>query len=117
MGKDNPDKERKKEKKKEKRLSEADGVHKSKPDKKDKKDKKDRKRDNPKFVEATEKELLDQSTSKVFADSDTVDKAEENGDGHVVQTRPIGALVPFANPLVEDKTAKKVFRSVKKGII
>jgi H/ACA ribonucleoprotein complex subunit 2 len=29
--------------------------------------------------------------------------------------RPIGALVPFANPLVEDKQAKKVLKSVKKG--
>ncbi len=31
-------------------------------------------------------------------------------------SRPIGALVPFANPLADEKVAKKVFKSVKKGM-
>ena len=29
--------------------------------------------------------------------------------------RPIGPLVPFANPLADEKVGKKVFRGVKKG--
>jgi len=32
-----------------------------------------------------------------------------------VESRPVGALVPFANPLAEDKVAKKVLKSVKKA--
>jgi hypothetical protein len=61
-------------------------------------------------------------TSKVV---DGIDQAEKtNGDVEVEVeveqmevdgARPIGALVPFANPLVEDKSAKKVLKSVKKG--
>jgi hypothetical protein len=31
-------------------------------------------------------------------------------------SRPVGALVPFANPLADDKVAKKVFKTVKKGM-
>lgn len=40
------------------------------------------------------------------------------GEGEVdaVVDRPVGAVVPFANPLVEDKQAKKVLKSVKKGM-
>ena len=32
-----------------------------------------------------------------------------------VTPRPVGALVPFANPLADEKACKKVLRSVKKG--
>ena len=34
----------------------------------------------------------------------------------VLEVKPRGALVPFANPLADEKAAKKVFKSVKKGI-
>lgn len=33
----------------------------------------------------------------------------------ILATRPVGALVPFANPLVDEKAAKKVFKCVKKA--
>ncbi|EXJ61210.1 H/ACA ribonucleoprotein complex subunit 2 [Cladophialophora psammophila CBS 110553] len=33
----------------------------------------------------------------------------------ILATRPVGALVPFANPLADDKVAKKVFKCVKKA--
>jgi hypothetical protein len=33
----------------------------------------------------------------------------------LLAARPVGALVPFANPLADDKAAKKVFKCVKKG--
>ncbi|KAJ9194746.1 hypothetical protein DTO164E3_7167 [Paecilomyces variotii] len=105
MAKDRVDKEKKREKKDKKR-AETDGVHKSKKDKKSKT-----------LSEAAEKEL----TTKVLEGLDKADAAT-NGDVEVIQAdameveaRPVGALVPFANPLVEDKTAKKVLKSVKKA--
>lgn len=107
MAKDKSEKKDKREKK-EKR-SEKDGVHKSKKDKKEKKDK-------TVLVEAVEQEL----TSKVLDGIDKAVAAETavNGTAEAemeVDSRPVGALVPFANPLVEDKQAKKVLKSVKKG--
>ncbi|KIW93124.1 uncharacterized protein Z519_05729 [Cladophialophora bantiana CBS 173.52] len=33
----------------------------------------------------------------------------------ILATRPVGALVPFANPLADEKVAKKVFKCVKKA--
>lgn len=104
MGKDKVEKKEKRAEKKEKR-ADKDGVHKA--GKKEKKDKKDK----TTLSDAVEKEItsqvldgLDQAASAVVEDPMVVD-----GE------RPIGALVPFANPLVEDKQAKKVLKSVKKG--
>ncbi|EAW07471.1 ribosome biogenesis protein Nhp2 [Aspergillus clavatus NRRL 1] len=109
MGKDKSEKKDKREKK-EKR-SEKDGVHKSK-DKKEKKDK-------TVLAEAVEQEL----TSKVLDGIEKAVAAEATVDGTVevelmeVDGRPVGALVPFANPLAEDKQAKKVLKSVKKAAV
>lgn len=108
MAKDKADKEKKREKK-EKKRSETDGVHKSKKDKK-----------KSVLSNAVEKELTD----KVLEGLEKADAKEVvvNGDVEAtpaeqkeVKSRPVGALVPFANPLVEDKTAKKVLKTVKKG--
>lgn len=107
MAKDRAEKKEKREKKD--KRSEKDGVKKEKKEKKEKKDK-------TALTNAVEQEL----TSKVL---DGIDQAEKtNGDieAEVEQmevdgARPVGALVPFANPLVEDKSAKKVLKSVKKG--
>lgn len=116
MAKDRVEKKEKKEKKDKKR-SESDGVKKSKKEKKDKKV----------LSESAQNELTD----KLLADlekpaADAVVEAAADGDEMVVDVaeettavvktdRPVGAVVPFANPLVEDKTAKKVLKSVKKG--
>lgn len=109
MAKDKVEKDKKREKK-EKR-SEKDGVHKSKKDKKEKKDK-------TALIDAVEKEL----TTKVLEGIDQQPTTEKpvngdvDGDDHMdIESRPVGALVPFANPLVEDKSAKKVLKGVKKG--
>ena len=93
MAKEKKDKSEKKEKK-EKR-AEKDGVHKSKKDKKE----------------------------KVVVDTAALESVVENGDTEelkvVVSTKPmiipVGALVPFANPLADEKTGKKVLKGVKKG--
>lgn len=101
MGKDKSEKKDKKEKK-EKKRAETDGVHKHKKDKKEKK-----------LSDVAEKELtaqvlegLEKAEKTVVAEEIVVEVSE----------KPIGALVPFANPLAEDKTAKKVFKTVKKGM-
>lgn len=106
MGKDKVEKEKKRAEKKEKR-SEKDGVAKPKKEKKDKKDK-------TALADAVEKEI----TSQVLEGLDqaaAAGVAEVEVDAMAID-RPVGAVVPFANPLVEDKQAKKVLKTVKKGM-
>lgn len=111
MGKDKVEKEKKRAEKKEKKekRAEKDGVHKAKKEKKDRKDK-------TALADAVEKEItsqvlegLDQAASVGVAV-----KGDIGVDAMAVD-RPVGAIVPFAKPLVEDKQAKKVLKSVKKG--
>jgi hypothetical protein len=106
MGKDKVEKEKKRAEKKEKR-SEKDGVAKPKKEKKEKKDK-------TALADAVEKEI----TSQVLEGLDqaaAAGVAEVEVDAMAID-RPVGAVVPFANPLVEDKQAKKVLKTVKKGM-
>ena len=102
MGKDKVEKKDRAEKK-EKR-AEKDGVHKVKKEKKEKKDK-------TALVDAVEKEIDSEPMEGLEQTSDVAVKGEVDA----VVDRPAGAVVPFANPLVEDKQAKKVLKSVKKG--
>ncbi|KAK2764436.1 snoRNA-binding protein [Arachnomyces sp. PD_36] len=113
MAKDRSEKEekrREKKEKKEKKRAESDGVHKSKKVKKDK----------TALAEAAEKELTTQALGQIE------DAVAVNGDVEMEVTveekenavpRPVGAVVPFANPLAEDKVAKKVLKSVKKAAV
>ncbi|KAJ5418826.1 uncharacterized protein N7487_002376 [Penicillium crustosum] len=105
MGKDKVEKKDRAEKK-EKR-AEKDGVHKVKKEKKEKKDK-------TALVDAVEKEIVSEAMEGVEGTAVAV-KGEGEVDAAV--DRPVGALVPFANPLVEDKQAKKVLKSVKKAAV
>ncbi|CAG8111458.1 unnamed protein product [Penicillium salamii] len=105
MGKDKVEKKDRAEKK-EKR-AEKDGVHKVKKEKKEKKD----------------KTVLADAVAKEVGD-DVMEGLEETGavavKGEIeveAVDRPVGAVVPFANPLVEDKQAKKVLKSVKKAAV
>ena len=101
--------ERKKEKKasKEKR-SETDGVHKTKKDKKDKKI-----AAAAEDVEVTTKLLNTLENEK----PGSVAVKEEVDVQVKVKTAPLlGALVPFANPLADEKAGKKLLKSVKKGM-
>jgi H/ACA ribonucleoprotein complex subunit 2 len=101
MAKEKSEKRDKKEKK-EKR-SDADGVKKSKKEKKSKL--------NGDNVAAALEEV-----TKVEADVEAKDLVVKEGSGEVV-LKPVGALVPFANPLADEKVTKKVLKSVKKGAI
>jgi H/ACA ribonucleoprotein complex subunit 2 len=111
MAKDKTDKEKKRDKKK--KRSETDGVH--------KKEKKKKEKDIAILADAEEKEL----TTKVLDSLEAVSKeTAANGDVSEskitvkeVAVRPVGSLVPFANPLANDKVAKKVLKSVKKGVL
>ncbi|KAL9132141.1 MAG: hypothetical protein Q9217_000075 [Psora testacea] len=98
--------------KKEKR-SETDGVHKSSSKKKHKT--KDKAIDADKeSVEATTKPLNTLEAEK----PGTVVVKEDDGDTMEVKlkTKPLlGALVPFANPLADEKVGKKVLKNVKKA--
>ncbi|BCR97097.1 snoRNA-binding protein [Aspergillus luchuensis] len=109
MAKERTEKKDKREKK-EKR-AEKDGV--SKTSKKEKKEKKDK----VALADAVEKEL----TTKVLDGLDqAATEAPVNGaetERMDVDSRPVGAVVPFASPLVEDKNAKKVLKSVKKAAV
>ena len=96
--------EKLKKEKKEKR-SETDGVKKSKKDKKAKL--------NGDNVAAALEEKLTQSETPVVETKAIVVK-ESNGE---IALKPVSALVPFANPLADEKVAKKVLKSVKKGKI
>ena len=107
MAKDKSEKEKKdKKEKKEKRRSEEDGISKPSKDKKEKKEKK-------------------AALAAAVAQSDVVTEklvdALENGENDDVKATttlvvPLGALVPFANPLADEKVAKKVLKNVKKGV-
>lgn len=112
--------ERKKEKhaKKAKR-SEKDGVHKSKKDKKGK------------HREAPVKDEDVEEVTEIVVDANMTEallhKLENQDPKHDVQvvtaedapSEPVllGALVPFANPLADEKTQKKVLKSIKKGLL
>ena len=90
--------------------SETDGVHKSKSDKKDRKEKKI----------AAEAEDVEMTTELLNSLEDAKPGSvaiKEDGDVKIVlkNTPLVGALVPFANPLVDEKVGKKVLKSVKKG--
>jgi H/ACA ribonucleoprotein complex subunit 2 len=99
-----------KEEKKKKKRSDENGVHKSSSDKKEKKEKK------AKREALAEKALNEIQTAPAEAKSDDEGEVAEVDGKSKQALRPAGALVPFANPLADEKVAKKVFKSVKKGL-
>jgi hypothetical protein len=98
------DRSEKKEKKEKRKSVDASGV------KKDKKEK--RKSDATAVLNAIEDAAP--GAVAVDADGDVIVDASVVGDDSSDAT-PIGALVPFANPLCDDKATKKVLKTVKKG--
>lgn len=111
-----PDKEARRAAKAEKKAakrSETDGVHKSKSDKKEKREKEKKTSAEAADTEVTTKLLNKLEDTK----PGTVVVKENDGDLQVkVKSAPLlGALVPFANPLADEKAVKKVLKGVKKG--
>lgn len=139
MSKEKSDKKEKKEKRdkhsKKEKHADKNGVSKSKKDKKDK-DKKtlavpaegaekllqdidSRERDVtilPKKIEGGAGDNGAAGGGDVMdVDEDVKMENGEDAENVEVQITPRGALVPFANPLADERTAKRVFKSVKKG--
>lgn len=120
----------KKERKREKhadteKRSEKDGVHKIK------KDKKGKNREAPVEDENDVKRIeVVEETTEVTVDADMteallhkLENQDPKRDVKVVTAEDapcepvlLGALVPFANPLADEKTQKKVLKSIKKGL-
>lgn len=97
---------------------ETNGVTKVKSDKKDKKEKKAKKEAVvEKIIDKLEKTEKSEDTNMEGVGKDGEVVSEDEVENKEKPARPIGALVPFANPLADDKVGKKVFKSVKKGII
>jgi hypothetical protein len=113
MAKEKPEKREKKEKK-EKR-SEKDGV------KKEKKEKKSKPKDITKALELELQKPGIVATKKVkdivLAEANGLKADEDEGltQTAAATTVPLDALVPFANPLADEKQTKKLSKAVKKG--
>lgn len=101
----------------------VNGSSKHKSDKKEEKDKKKREALAEHALNGVNGEAEDvnvvvreKKAKKAEADSEDEENEDAAEDTKAVTTRPIGALVPFAVPLADEKVAKKVFKSVKKGM-
>jgi H/ACA ribonucleoprotein complex subunit 2 len=117
MAKDKSESEirEKKEKKDKKRKHDEvveDGPSSAKKDKK----KKRKSTDAEHAVDADGDIVID---APLAATTETVTVKGEDGDSkEVVRVQiPLAALVPFANPLADEKNQKKVMKSVKKGML
>ncbi|KAI2625805.1 L30e-like protein [Hypoxylon sp. NC1633] len=106
MGATKPEKKEKKDKKDKKR-SDADGVSKPKKDKKEKKEKKE------KLKHAVNSAIDDQLQGDAAA-SVTVVK-DDNEKTAKILVPVVGALVPFALPLADEKGTKKIMKTVRKA--
>ncbi|RYO81179.1 hypothetical protein DL764_009799 [Monosporascus ibericus] len=115
MGAAKPEKAEKKEKK-EKKRSDADGVSKS-SSKKDKKEKKEKKEKLKSAVTAA----LDGQVEKNGDVTVTVIRTNEGEDGDKDEKKTtvlqpvVGALVPFARPLADEKGTKKIMKTIRKA--
>ncbi|KAI4171802.1 MAG: hypothetical protein LQ343_004053, partial [Gyalolechia ehrenbergii] len=139
MAKEKPSTEseekRLKREKKEKKRSETEGVHKSsskktdKPEKKDKKDKKDRKPKTGDEPPTDTSEAHATAAEDVQMTTELLNSLEKEKPGSVVVKEDgdvevkvknvekpllIGALVPFAHPLADEKVEKKVLKGVRR---
>ena len=118
MGKENPNDKtaRRAEKaaKKEKR-SEKDGVHKSSKPPKEKKPLPSTSAAEPTTITSTLPSSLAATTKPSNSSNGTTVKEDPDAAAKPPSAPLIGALVPFANPLADEKVGKKVLKAVKKG--
>ena len=98
------DRSEKKEKKEKRKSVDASGVKKEKKEK--------RKSDATAVLNAIEDAAP--GAVAVDADGDVIVDADVVADESSASI-PLGALVPFANPLCDEKATKKVLKTVKKG--
>lgn len=116
MGSTKPEKKEKKDKSA--KRSEVDGVSKSsktKSDKKDKKEKKDKLKTAVLNAALDDKLQADAAAQSLEKAPEVTEVEVEEEDGEKVTKHVVGALVPFARPLAEEKGTKKILKTVKKG--
>ncbi|KAI4600796.1 snoRNA-binding protein [Pestalotiopsis sp. 9143b] len=116
MGSTKPEKKEKKDKSA--KRSEADGVSKSskvKGDKKEKKDKKDKLKSAVLNAALDDKLQADAAAQSLDKAPEVTEVEAEDDDGEKTTKHVVGALVPFARPLAEDKGTKKILKSVRKA--
>ena len=101
---------------------------KDKSEKKDKKEKKEKRSEKDGVVKASKKEKKSKlNGDNVAAAFEEVSKETEapvmetkalvvTESSREVIAKPVGALVPFAKPLADERVTKKVLKSVKKGM-
>lgn len=111
MAKDKSEKKEKKDKKEKKSRASEDGVKKEKKEK----------RKSTDATTAVLNAIEDDNPGAVAVvdnDGDVIvgDASEINGDSSAIVKVPEAALVPFANPLCDEKNGKKVLKTVKKGM-
>ena len=110
MAKEKPTDAKKEKKEKKEKRSEKDGVHKSKSSKSEKKSK------------TAEEAQANDLTTKLLNTLEYTNPGSvvvKENDAIVITAKPaplLGALVPFANPLADEKVGKKVLKGVKKGV-
>ena len=108
MAKDEVRAEKKEKKDKKRKAAEAvDDAADGTPVKEEKKDKKKRK-----TAEAEDESMMDVDGGNSLVKVQT----EDGKDEKAIVAVPVEALVPFANPLADEKSQKKVLKAVKKGI-
>ncbi|KAI9784632.1 MAG: snoRNA-binding protein [Geoglossum umbratile] len=100
MAKEKSEKKAKKEKKEKEKRSEKDGVKKTK-------EKKSKKVPQNEVTAALLETLVNQSQ--------TPEPPKTNGDLPIRIAPPVRTIVPFANPLADEKVCKKLLKTVKKG--
>ncbi|RKF64660.1 H/ACA ribonucleoprotein complex subunit 2 [Erysiphe neolycopersici] len=121
MSKEKHEKHEKRDKKvKKHKLSETEGIKKSKKEKKQKRSetdgvKKPKKEKKSKLTEdniaAAFEEIEKTAAPTTILDQEKTLPIEKD----IIILRPVGSLVPFANPLADEKVTKKVLKSVKKA--
>lgn len=125
---ENESKEERRARKAEKKAGKVDSgaISKPKSDKKDKKERKSREvlverglnevngSANVKRVKKASSDDDDDEENEI--EETEVTKTESKSKKNSLANRPVGALVPFAHPLAEDKVSKKVFKAVKRGM-
>lgn len=86
----------------------------AKKDKKEKKERKDKKRKSSSGAAID----VDADGDVTIADASVVEVKDDEEDEKKIVVKsevPLAALVPFANPLCDEKSQKKVLKGVKKG--
>ena len=115
MAKDRLESEKREKKEKKHKHSETNGVTKDKSEKAEKKEKKRLKEAAKEQAKAEAQPAVDEDGDVVIEDAEAVAKSEDDDKEKIKHQLLVLSAVPFANPMADDKTMRRVLRGVKKG--